>query len=47
MNDAAQINMAELDAVVRGLNLVLAWQMTEVEILTDSSIVFRWISDIL
>ncbi|KAK4322347.1 hypothetical protein Pmani_006904 [Petrolisthes manimaculis] len=46
-DDSAHINMAELDAVVRGLNLVLAWQMKEVEILTDSSTVFRWISDSL
>ncbi|KAG0702458.1 hypothetical protein GWK47_025095 [Chionoecetes opilio] len=39
--------MAELDAVVKGLNLALAWQIKEVELLTDSSTFFRWISDSL
>ncbi|KAG0718053.1 hypothetical protein GWK47_053227 [Chionoecetes opilio] len=39
-DDASHINMAELDAVVKGLNLALAWQIKEVELLTDSSTVF-------
>ncbi|MEL7523245.1 MAG: reverse transcriptase domain-containing protein, partial [Cyanobacteria bacterium J06553_1] len=43
--DAGHINMAELDAVIKGLNLVLAWKITEVELKTDSATVYQWISD--
>lgn len=43
--DSCHINMAELDAVIKGLNLALAWKLRKVEILTDSSAVHRWISD--
>lgn len=42
---ASHINMAELDAVVKGLNLALAWRMRKVELITDSSTVHRWLSD--
>ena len=31
---ASYINMAELDAVINGLNLALAWQMRKVELMT-------------
>lgn len=44
-DDSTHINMAELDAVVKGLNLALAWKMKEVQLLTDSATVCRWISD--
>ncbi|KAK4326819.1 hypothetical protein Pmani_002676 [Petrolisthes manimaculis] len=44
-NCASHINMAELDAVIKGLNLVLAWHMKRVELMTDSSTVWRWIND--
>ncbi|KFD58278.1 hypothetical protein M513_01041 [Trichuris suis] len=44
-NDARHINMAELDAVIKGLNLALSWKMRSIELMTDSSMVFRWISD--
>ena len=37
--------MAELDAVVKGLNLALAWKVKRVEVMTDSATVYRWISD--
>ena len=43
--DAGHINMAELDALVKGLNLVLAWKVKKVEIKTDSTAVHQWISD--
>uniref|UniRef100_A0A5S6Q0X4 RNase H domain-containing protein n=1 Tax=Trichuris muris TaxID=70415 RepID=A0A5S6Q0X4_TRIMR len=43
--DAQHINMAELDAVIKGLNLALSWRMKHVELMTDSSVVHRWISD--
>ncbi|XP_045111049.1 uncharacterized protein LOC123504528 [Portunus trituberculatus] len=44
---ASHINMAELDAVIKGLNLALAWKMSKVELVTDSSTVHRWINDCL
>uniref|UniRef100_A0A5S6QHP4 RNase H domain-containing protein n=1 Tax=Trichuris muris TaxID=70415 RepID=A0A5S6QHP4_TRIMR len=37
--------MAELDAVIRGLNLALAWGLKGLEVLTDSATVHRWVSD--
>ena len=43
--ESSHINMAELDAVIKGLNLALAWSVKKVEVLTDSSTVQRWISD--
>ncbi|XP_064106974.1 uncharacterized protein LOC135215948 [Macrobrachium nipponense] len=44
-DDSCHINMAELDAVIKGLNLALAWKIQKVELMTDSSTVHRWISD--
>uniref|UniRef100_A0A5S6Q541 RNase H domain-containing protein n=1 Tax=Trichuris muris TaxID=70415 RepID=A0A5S6Q541_TRIMR len=46
-NDAAHINMAELDALIRGLNLALSWGMRRIDLMTDSVTVHRWISDAL
>uniref|UniRef100_A0A5S6Q5U7 RNase H domain-containing protein n=1 Tax=Trichuris muris TaxID=70415 RepID=A0A5S6Q5U7_TRIMR len=37
--------MAELDAAIKGLNLVISRGMTNIELMTDSSTVHRWISD--
>ncbi|KFD50080.1 hypothetical protein M513_09040, partial [Trichuris suis] len=44
-NDARHINMAELDAVIKGLNLAIAWRMRTIELMTDSAAVHRWLSD--
>ena len=41
----SHINMAELDAVLKGLNLALVWGMTTVDVMTDSATVHRWIED--
>uniref|UniRef100_A0A5S6Q0Y6 RNase H domain-containing protein n=1 Tax=Trichuris muris TaxID=70415 RepID=A0A5S6Q0Y6_TRIMR len=38
-DDARHINMAELDAIIKGLNLAIAWQMKRIEIMTDSATV--------
>ena len=46
-DDATHINMAELDSVIKGLNLALTWEFKRVELLTDSSTVHRWITDAL
>ena len=44
-DESSQINMAELDAVIRGLNFALAWKVKNVQVLTDSSTVQCWISN--
>uniref|UniRef100_A0A5S6QUG1 Reverse transcriptase domain-containing protein n=1 Tax=Trichuris muris TaxID=70415 RepID=A0A5S6QUG1_TRIMR len=44
-NDARHINMAELDAVIKGLNVALAWRMKKIELKTDSATVHRWLED--
>lgn len=46
-NDGSHINMAELDAVINGLNLAVKWQATDVEIVTDSATVFSWLKSTL
>uniref|UniRef100_A0A5S6QIU7 RNA-directed DNA polymerase n=1 Tax=Trichuris muris TaxID=70415 RepID=A0A5S6QIU7_TRIMR len=46
-DDAGHINMAELDAVVKGLNLALSWQLKDLQLMTDSLTVYRWIDDAL
>lgn len=43
----SHINLAELDAVVRGVNLAVAWKMKRLTIVTDSRTVYHWISDAL
>ena len=44
---STHINMAELDAAVKGVNLAIAWGMRTVELRTDSATVHRWIDDAL
>uniref|UniRef100_A0A5S6R6C0 Integrase catalytic domain-containing protein n=1 Tax=Trichuris muris TaxID=70415 RepID=A0A5S6R6C0_TRIMR len=39
--------MAELDAVIKGLNLAVTWKMRWIELMTDSTTVHKWISDAL
>uniref|UniRef100_A0A5S6QNM3 Integrase catalytic domain-containing protein n=1 Tax=Trichuris muris TaxID=70415 RepID=A0A5S6QNM3_TRIMR len=46
-DDAGHINMAELDAVIKGLNLALSWQFKDLQLMTDSLTVYRWIDDAL
>ena len=46
-DETSHINMAELDAAVRGINLAIAWGMRRIELKTDSSTVHRWVSDAL
>ncbi|XP_043227746.1 uncharacterized protein LOC122384429 [Amphibalanus amphitrite] len=43
----SHINLAELDAVVRGVNLAVAWKMKQLTIVTDSRTVYHWLSDAL
>ncbi|KRY06917.1 Pol polyprotein, partial [Trichinella patagoniensis] len=37
--------MAELDAVIKGLNLALSWQMRKIRLMTNSATVHRWVMD--
>ena len=44
-DNVTHIDMAESDAVVKGLNLALMWEMKRIKIVTDSSTVRQWIND--
>jgi ribonuclease HI len=46
-DDGSHINMAELDAVIKGINMALAWKMKKLHLRTDSQTVFHWVSDAL
>ena len=41
------INLAELNAILRGINLALQWKATVLHLKTDSACVHRWVSDAL
>ena len=45
--DVLHINVAELEAVSRGINLALAWDCKEIEVLTDSKTVVAWLQSII
>ena len=42
-DDASHINVAELDAVLKGVNLALKWELRDVHLKTDSSTVVSWV----
>ena len=46
-NDAQHINLAELDAALKGVNLALQWEATVLHLVTDSACVHQWISNTL
>ena len=45
--DCGHINMAELDAVIKGVNMALTWGMRTLHLKTDSQTVLRWVTDAL
>ena len=45
--DGSHINMAELDSLVKGMNVALAWDIQKLHLRTDSLTVYHWISDTL
>ena len=45
--DAAHVNVAELDAVIQGINLAIRWNLEVVEVVTDSATVRGWMSSVL
>ena len=46
-DDFNHINVAELEAVLKGINLALKWNLNEVELKTDSATVVGWINTII
>ncbi|GAB1600614.1 uncharacterized protein LOC115212112 [Argonauta hians] len=42
-NDFSHVNVAELDAVMKGINLALKWGLRVIEIKTDSATVASWV----
>ena len=45
--DSQHINLAELDAVIKGINLAILWKTTTLHLFIDSACVHKWISDTL
>lgn len=45
--DSSHINVAELEAVLKGVNLALKWDLRSIKIMTDSATVLGWLNSIL
>ena len=45
--DATHINVAELDAVIRGINMAVKWGLKVVEVMTDSATVLSWLNSVI
>ena len=45
--DGQHINVAELDAILKGLNLALKWGMKKIQLITDSATVYAWLQSLL
>ena len=45
--ESQHINLAELNAIIKGINLVILWKMTTLHLFTDSACVHKLISDTL
>ena len=45
--DATHINVAELDAVIKGINMAVKWGLTTVEVMTDSATVLSWLNSVI
>ena len=46
-DDGAHINVAELDAILKGFNLALKWSVKRVTLVTDSAAVYGWLRSLL
>ncbi|XP_054267042.1 uncharacterized protein LOC128989196 [Macrosteles quadrilineatus] len=46
-HDSAHINLAELEAILKGVNLALRWGLKKIVFITDSATVHAWVSSIL
>ena len=47
VNDCRHINLVELEAVVKRLNLAIAWGFSDIELRLDSQVVCGWISNVI
>lgn len=45
--DFGHINVAEMDAVLKGVNLPVKWDLKEIEVRTDSAMVAGWLRSLL
>ncbi len=45
--DCAHINVAELEAVLKGVNLAIKWTVNVLEVMTDSATVFSWVKAVV
>ena len=45
--DSQHINLTELYAIIKGINLAILWETTTLHLFTDSACVHEWISDTL
>ncbi|XP_067929095.1 uncharacterized protein [Watersipora subatra] len=46
-DDVSHINIAELEAVIKDINLMLHWRLRRAEVVTDSASVHAWVKSIL
>ena len=46
-NDGTHINLAELNAVIKGVNLTMKWGAEDIAIFTDFAAVYSWLSSLL
>jgi ribonuclease HI len=45
--NSSHINVAELEAVIKGITMALKWNLSDLEILTDSGTVHGWMKSSL
>ena len=43
-DDFNHINVAELEAILKGVNLALKWKLRDISIMTDSATVYGWVN---
>ena len=46
-DDNAHINLSELDAILKGVNMALKWSVSDINIKTDSATVYGWLNSSL
>lgn len=46
-DDGAHINVAELEALLKGLNLAIKWELQEIRMVTDSATVHGWVTSVI
>ncbi len=46
-HDSTHINVAELEAIIRGINLATQWNLTKLEVVTDSATAYGWMTSLL